>query len=155
MWFARADFAKDHPAIIEALVRGFLDATDTHVVWRYEKFTPFCASPLFYDGRIFIIKDGGILTCIDAKTGQPKKSGRVTGTTNYYASPAGGDGKVYLLSQRGTLSVISADDRWEVLHSAEFGAPISAFARCLIAASLARTALFAGSDTGRATDSSG
>jgi len=28
IWFARADFAKDHPGIIEALVRGFLDAVD-------------------------------------------------------------------------------------------------------------------------------
>lgn len=28
VWFARADFAKDHPGIIEALVRGFLDAVD-------------------------------------------------------------------------------------------------------------------------------
>jgi outer membrane protein assembly factor BamB len=97
------------------------DASESHVLWRYEKFTPFCASPLFYDGRIFTVKDGGILTCLDAKTGQSKKSGRITGTTNYYASPVGGDGKVYLLSQRGTLSVVSASDKWEVLHSAEFG----------------------------------
>lgn len=28
IWFARADFAKDHPDIIEALCRGILDATD-------------------------------------------------------------------------------------------------------------------------------
>jgi NitT/TauT family transport system substrate-binding protein len=28
VWFARADFAKDHPEIVEALVRGFLDAVD-------------------------------------------------------------------------------------------------------------------------------
>lgn len=28
VWFSRADFAKDNPGIIEALVRGFLDATD-------------------------------------------------------------------------------------------------------------------------------
>lgn len=28
VWFARADFAKDNPGIIEALVRGFLDAVD-------------------------------------------------------------------------------------------------------------------------------
>ena len=28
VWFARADFAKDNPQIIEALVRGFLDAVD-------------------------------------------------------------------------------------------------------------------------------
>lgn len=97
------------------------DASDSHVLWRYEKFTPFCASPLYYAGRIFTVKDGGILTCLDAQTGQAKKSGRVTGTTNYYASPVGGDGKVYLLSQRGTLSVVSAADPWQVLHSAEFG----------------------------------
>ncbi len=29
VWFARADFAKDHPGIIEALVRGILDATES------------------------------------------------------------------------------------------------------------------------------
>ena len=28
IWFARADFAKDHPGIIEALVRGIFDAMD-------------------------------------------------------------------------------------------------------------------------------
>ena len=28
VWFARADFAKDHPGIIEALVRGIFDAME-------------------------------------------------------------------------------------------------------------------------------
>jgi outer membrane protein assembly factor BamB len=97
------------------------DASESNVVWRYEKFAPFCASPLFYQGRIFTVKDGGILTCLDAKTGQARKSGRVMGTVNYYASPVAGDGKLYLVSQRGTLSVVSAADQWQVLHSAEFG----------------------------------
>jgi outer membrane protein assembly factor BamB len=97
------------------------DATDTHLLWRYEKFSPFCASPLVYQGRVFTVKDGGILTCIDAASGRAKKSGRVMGTQNYYASPVGGDGKVYLLSQRGTLSVVDASDQWHVIHSAEFG----------------------------------
>src|SRR5439155_19183467 len=100
---------------------GSGDLTQSNVLWRYEKFTPFCASPLLYDGRVFTVKDGGILTCLDAKTGQARKSGRVMGTGNYYASPVGGDGKLYLLSQRGTLSVVSAADQWQVLHSAEFG----------------------------------
>jgi outer membrane protein assembly factor BamB len=97
------------------------DASASHVRWKYDKFVPFCASPLFLDGRVFTIKDGGIFTCLDAATGKVHKSGRVTGTTNYYSSPAGGDGKIYLLSQRGTLCVVSAADSWKVLHSAEFG----------------------------------
>ena len=28
IWFARADFAKDHPGIIEGLVRGIFDAME-------------------------------------------------------------------------------------------------------------------------------
>jgi outer membrane protein assembly factor BamB len=100
---------------------GHGDVSESHLLWKYEKFTPFCASPLCFEGRIFTIKDGGILTCLGATTGKAFKSGRVMGTGNYYASPAGGDGKVYLLSQRGTLSVVSAADQWEVIHSAEFG----------------------------------
>jgi outer membrane protein assembly factor BamB len=93
---------------------------DPHVAWKYDKSVPFCASPLWYDGRVFTVKDGGILTCLDAATGRPRKAGRVTGTTNYYASPVAGDGKVYLLSQRGTLSVVTAESEWKVIHSAEF-----------------------------------
>ncbi len=104
---------------IKPVARG--DASESHVRWKYDKFVPFCASPLLYEGRLFTIKDGGILTCLDAATGKVHKSGRVTGTSNYYASPAGGDGKVYLLSQRGTLSVVAAQDQWKVIHSAEFG----------------------------------
>jgi outer membrane protein assembly factor BamB len=91
------------------------------VVWRYERFVPFCASPLYYQGHVYTIKDGGILTSLDAQTGRPIKTGRVMGAGNYYASPVAGDGKLYLLSQRGTLSVVRAAGDWELLHAAELG----------------------------------
>ena len=105
---------------------GTGDCTETHVAWKFEKFIPFCASPLYYQGRVFTIKDSGILSCLDAATGQAFKTGRVIGTANYYASPVGGDGKVYLLSQRGTLSVVTAANQWQVVHSAEFGEEVYA-----------------------------
>jgi outer membrane protein assembly factor BamB len=114
-------FDKSQNGVLAIKPGGRGDATSTHLVWRFDKFAPFCASPLFYQSRVFIVKDGGILTCVQADSGKAHKSGRVTGTTNYYASPVAGDGKIYLLSQRGTLSVVSASERWEVLHSAEFG----------------------------------
>lgn len=97
------------------------DITGSHVLWRFEKFVPFVSSPLAYQGRIYTVKDGGILTCLEAQSGKAHKSGRVMGTGNYYASPVAGDGKIYLLSQRGTLSVVSAADQWQVIHAAEFG----------------------------------
>lgn len=114
-------FEKSQNAVVSIRPGGSGDITDSHVLWRYQRFVPFVASPLWYEGRVYTVKDGGILTCIDARTGQAHKSGRVMGTGNYFASPAGGSGVVYLLSQRGTLSVVSAADQWQVIHSAEFG----------------------------------
>ena len=97
------------------------DATDTHVVWDYDRFVPFCASPLYYQGLLYTIKDGGILNCLDAKTGKPTKQKRIDATGSYYASPVAGDGKVYLLNVEGELTVLDAKAKWEVLSQTEFG----------------------------------
>jgi hypothetical protein len=96
------------------------DVTDTHVVWQYPKFVPFCASPLYYGGRIFTVKDGGIVSCLEARTGKPRKQGRIAGTGDYYSSPVAGDGKVYLLNEEGQLTVISAADDWQELSTSQF-----------------------------------
>lgn len=100
---------------------GTGDITDTHVAWSYRKFVPFCASPVFVDGKLFTVKDGGILSCLNTLNGKPEKQGRLEATGDYYSSPVAGDGKVYLLSEEGKLTVVSADTQWDVLHTADFG----------------------------------
>ncbi len=96
------------------------EATETHVRWKHPKLVPFCASPIHVNGLVFTIKDGGILQCLDAKTGKPTKQQRLEASDSYYASPVAGDGKVYLLDDQGRLTVVSAADKFEVLHTAEF-----------------------------------
>ncbi|MDX1565392.1 MAG: PQQ-binding-like beta-propeller repeat protein, partial [Phycisphaeraceae bacterium] len=49
---------------------GDLDDTD-HLLWRRTRRTPYVPSPLFYEGRVFIVKRGGIASCFDARTGEP------------------------------------------------------------------------------------
>jgi outer membrane protein assembly factor BamB len=100
---------------------GAGDVTSSHVLWEYDRYVPFCASPLFYRGHVFTIKDGGVLSCLNATDGRPAKQGRLDATGNYYSSPVAGDGKVYLLDEQGQLTVISAEGDWQVLHTAEFG----------------------------------
>ena len=113
-------FDKSQNVVLAVKPGGRGDVSESHVLWKYGRYIPFCASPIVHGGLVFTIKDGGILTCLDAKTGEPHKSGRVAGTGNYYSSPVAGDGKLYLLSQKGTVSVISATDSWKLLHSADF-----------------------------------
>ena len=86
-------------------------------LWRYRKLLPNIPTPVLYGGALFLVKDGGLLTTLDPKTGEVFKQGRVTGALDrYWSSPVGADGKVYLLSQSCKLSVIQAQPQWEVLR---------------------------------------
>ncbi len=97
------------------------DVTETHVLWTYSKHVPFCASPVVIDDRLFSVKDGGIVSCLAAKTGKPLKQGRLEAIGDYYSSPVAGDGKIYFISEEGKLTVISSAGDWKVLHTADFG----------------------------------
>jgi outer membrane protein assembly factor BamB len=97
------------------------DVTDTHVAWSYTKHVPFCASPVVVDDRIYSVRDGGIVSCLAAQTGQAFKQGRLEAVGDYYSSPVAGDGKVYFLNEQGQLTVISSNRDWKVLHTVEFG----------------------------------
>jgi outer membrane protein assembly factor BamB len=86
------------------------------IVWRMQKFLPNCPTPLLYQGVMYLVKDGGIVTSIDPKTGNILKQGRLTGALEtYYSSPVGGAGKVYMISQGGKVSVLKAGGEWEIL----------------------------------------
>ena len=97
------------------------DLTDTHVLWRNEKSVPQVSSPLLYEGVLYTVKDGGILTSLDAKTGAILETGRLPGAIDaYYSSPVAADGKLYLASEKGKVSVVKAGADWEPLHVADF-----------------------------------
>jgi outer membrane protein assembly factor BamB len=100
---------------------GTGEITDTHVLWTYGKHVPFCASPVVVGDDLFWVKDGGIVACVDTRSGKPHKQARLEANGEYYSSPVAGDGKIYLLSEEGKLTVISASGDWQVLHSADFG----------------------------------
>lgn len=102
------------------------EATATHVAWTFPKFSPFCASPVFVDGRLYTLKDGGILNCLNAADGTVVKTGRLPGTKSCYASPIAGDGKLFCCDEAGTVSIVRTGQTWSVLSSADFGESIYA-----------------------------
>ncbi len=48
---------------------GSGDVTTTHVLWTKTKGLPYIASAIVYRGHYVMVKDGGIVTAYDAKTG--------------------------------------------------------------------------------------
>ena len=87
---------------------------------------PEVPSPLYYKGRIYTIKNGGIIFCRNAANGKVVYKGRLGAGGGYYASPVAGDDKVYTASDRGVVTVIKSGDRLEVLARNVFGEPIMA-----------------------------
>ena len=92
-------------------------------LWRYEKsFTAVIPTPLVYRGVLYFVKNGGILTALDVKTGAVLKTGRVTGALGgYSSSPVAADGKIYLASEDGNLAVLRAGGEWDILSTTNIG----------------------------------
>jgi outer membrane protein assembly factor BamB len=103
------------------------DISKSHVLWNQGRHLAVVPSPLLYDDTIFLMRNGGLLATLDARTGKLVQEERLSGAGgDYYASPVGGDGKVYLASQKGDVTVVTADAHWKLLHKARFGEDIFA-----------------------------
>jgi outer membrane protein assembly factor BamB len=90
--------------------------TNKAIVWKAERSLPNIPSPLLYQDVLYVLKEGGILTSYDPKTGQVLKQGRVEGALDaYFASPVAADGKIFTVAKNGKMAVLKAAGQWEVL----------------------------------------
>jgi outer membrane protein assembly factor BamB len=84
-------------------------------------------SPIAYGGYVYLVTDKGILTCLDARTGEVKyEGGRVPIPATLMASPVAYDGKILLSSMEGDTFVIKAGPVHEVLRTNTLGEAIAA-----------------------------
>jgi len=87
------------------------DITKTHLAWKSTRSLPYVSSPLFYKGRLFTVKNGGLISAYDAKNGHSiYQDERINAPGDYYASAVAADSRVYFTSQNGVVTVISAAD---------------------------------------------
>ncbi|MCA9054698.1 MAG: PQQ-binding-like beta-propeller repeat protein [Planctomycetaceae bacterium] len=113
--YLSSGFSKSELLAVDPTGTG--DVTDTHVHWLEPKAMPSKPSPLYVAGRIFVIEDKGVASCLNAETGENVWQARVGG--NYSASPILAEGRIYFASEEGKVTVIAAKDEYEVLTEAE------------------------------------
>lgn len=93
--------------------------TDTHIVWRFGRNVPMRPSLLPANDLLFMVDDGGIATCLDAKTGAEVWRERVGG--NFSASPLYAEGRVYFFNEEGKTIVVEAGRQFKILAQNELG----------------------------------
>lgn len=92
------------PSLLAIRPDGSGDVTRTHIAWELRRGAPLTPSPILIGDELFVINDGGILSCVDAKTGNPIWQQRLNGT--FSASPIFVDGRVYFSSEQGVTTVL-------------------------------------------------
>lgn len=99
--------------LLAVRVDGQGDITDTHVAWRFDTMVSKTASPLLVDGLLYMVSDDGMVTCLEAATGNRVWRERIGG--KYAASPIYGDDRLYFFSQEGKTTVIKPGRTCEFL----------------------------------------
>jgi len=89
------------------------DVTQTHVAWTFAN-GPDVPTPVIDGKYIYLVRDNGVISCLDAKSGQEVYTGRVKNGT-YSASPVLADGKIYVTSEEGTTSVFKSGPKFEII----------------------------------------
>ena len=102
------------------------DVTGTHVVWKHSpKQVDHIVSPLVVDGRMLLVKGGGIATGFEISGGEklwgPR---RINNTCEYFASPITADGKIYIAGENGYMVVLKSSGTFEILAKNNMGEAI-------------------------------
>jgi len=89
-------------------------------IWRVEKNMPEVPTPIFYNNRIYTIKDGGVMTCINPQTGNVIYSKRIGNSGSYISSPIAANDNLYIINAKGRMKIIKASDKYEEIGSYDF-----------------------------------
>jgi outer membrane protein assembly factor BamB len=106
--------------VLIAVRPGRGDLTKSHVLWKQTRGLPYVPSPLFYRGNIYVVKDGGLVSCFDAATGDPHYlQERLGPTGSYYSSPIAARDHIYIASVDGKITVLTTGKSPQVVNRAD------------------------------------
>lgn len=90
------------------------DITTSHVLWSTPN-GPDVPTPVT-DGKYFyVVRDNGVMWCLDAKTGAEVYGQQRIKSGTYSGSPVLADGKIYITNEDGLTTVVQAGPKFEVL----------------------------------------
>ncbi len=97
------------------------EGTEAELLWETKRGVPKIPTPLFYQGRLFVLSDQRVLSAYEPETGDLLWRGRVS-PGDYWPSLVAGDGKLYAINQYGVVSVVDAgSDKFELLAANALG----------------------------------
>jgi outer membrane protein assembly factor BamB len=94
------------------------ETNNEFIAWSNPVGGPYNPSPLFYEGRLYVLYDRGLVSCFEAKTGKLHYDReRLPNGFAFTSSPWAAGGKIFCLNEDGVCFVFRAGDKFELLHT--------------------------------------
>jgi outer membrane protein assembly factor BamB len=108
-------YAKNKNSLMAVRPGSTGEVAQANIAWSERKGVPGVPSPLYYNGRLYTFKDGGLVYCRVADTGELLYDERLGTLGYYYSSPVAADNRIYIASAEGVVTVIDAGAKLNVL----------------------------------------
>jgi outer membrane protein assembly factor BamB len=113
--FVMSGYQKPNLMAIRLGRKGDLTGTDA-VVWSQTRGNSYTPSPVIYDNKLYVLTDNGMVSCYNARTGEPfYQQTRLPKAYSFKSSPVGANGKLYLASENEDVIVLKMGEKFEVL----------------------------------------
>ena len=94
---------------------GDLTGTDA-IVWSQTRGNSYVPSPVIFDNKLYVLADNGMVSCYNARTGEPYyQQARLPKPYSFKSSPVGANGKLYMASENEDVVVVKMGETFEVL----------------------------------------
>jgi len=85
------------------------------------KATSDVPTPLFYQGKFYVLNDANaLLTCMEPKSGEVLWSTRLNRSAKWRASPTGADDKIYCINHNGHIAIVNPKNG-KIINTIEMG----------------------------------
>ena len=85
------------------------------ILWKFYKGLPYVPSPIVYREKVYIVKNGGMVSAFDQHTGKVFfQQERLGAIGDYYASPIAVGNRILFISQQGILTELAASEQFEI-----------------------------------------
>jgi outer membrane protein assembly factor BamB len=95
------------------------NVTQTHIAWSQKRGGPAVPSPILVGGLLYVLNDGGLLSCYDAKSGERHYVERLDGT--FWSSPVAAGERIYFTNTEGTTTVVAPGTKYRSLATNQLG----------------------------------
>ncbi len=105
---------------------GYGDVSYDNYLWGHPEHVSHIPSPIYYNNRIYMIRSGGIISCLDAESGDLLYRERLGAPGAYFSSLIAANGRIYSASRNGIVTVFEAGDMLNILAQNDLDDKISA-----------------------------